>query len=156
MSRKKRQPRRPDPVYRPHDPKLTDVYIFDMDGTLALLGGRSPYAPETCVHDPVHAPVMRVQKLLAKDYRIIILSGRENKYRRQTEAWLQQHGVKYYELFMRVTGDKRNDAIIKAEIFRDKIAPNYNVLAAFDDRDRVVKMWRWLGVPCFQVQDGDF
>ena len=27
---------------------------------------------------------------------------------------------------------------------------------AFDDRDRVVAMWREEGVPCFQVAPGDF
>ena len=31
-----------------------------------------------------------------------------------------------------------------------------NVLGVFEDRDRVVKMWRDLGITCFQVAEGDF
>lgn len=30
------------------------------------------------------------------------------------------------------------------------------VLCAYDDRDRVVVMWRAEGIPCFQVAPGDF
>jgi len=145
-----------DPVYLPMNAKLPDAWIFDMDGTLALLGGRNPYEPVTCDQDPVHHPVMRVQKLLSVHYNIIILSGREDLYRPQTERWLAKHGVHCAELHMRITGDNRNDAVIKAEIFRDQISPRFNVLGAFDDRDRVVKMWRWLGICCFQVQEGAF
>ena len=31
-----------------------------------------------------------------------------------------------------------------------------NPTLAFDDRDQVVKMWRGLGIECFQVREGDF
>ena len=30
------------------------------------------------------------------------------------------------------------------------------LIAVFEDRDRVVAMWRDAGVPCFQVAPGDF
>jgi hypothetical protein len=30
------------------------------------------------------------------------------------------------------------------------------LVAVFDDRDKVVAMWRSMGVPCFQVAPGDF
>jgi hypothetical protein len=30
------------------------------------------------------------------------------------------------------------------------------LVATFDDRDRVVKMWRDAGVTCFQVAPGEF
>jgi hypothetical protein len=30
------------------------------------------------------------------------------------------------------------------------------VLCVFDDRDKVVKMWRENGINCFQVAPGDF
>ena len=37
------------------------------------------------------------------------------------------------------------------------IPPERNRLTAvFDDRDKVVQMWRENGVPCFQVAKGDF
>jgi hypothetical protein len=30
------------------------------------------------------------------------------------------------------------------------------LVAVFEDRDRMVKMWRAAGVPCFQVAEGEF
>ena len=33
---------------------------------------------------------------------------------------------------------------------------NYNVKFVLDDRNRVVEMWRSLGLTCLQVADGDF
>lgn len=164
MSKGRNKPARPDPVYREYDPQKRDAYIFDMDGTLALLGGRNPYDASHCDLDPINWPVLKLALMIGKDpnVTIIIVSGRDDKFLPQTERWLQEKGVRYSVIFMRRTGHmgangrKENDSVVKAEIFRDKIAPFYNILGAFDDRDRVVEMWRWFGVPCFQVQPGDF
>jgi hypothetical protein len=57
---------------------------------------------------------------------------------------------------MRRSGDNRCDSIVKEEIYREHIEGKYNVLAVFDDRDRVVDMWRRLGLLCLQVYYGDF
>lgn len=45
-------------------------------------------------------------------------------------------------IFMRKEGDTRSDDIVKYEILKDKIVPRYYVEAVFDDRNRVVDMWR--------------
>lgn len=50
--------------------------------------------------------------------------------------------------------DNRKDDIVKEEIFWDKIAENYNVECAFDDR--VMEMWRRIGVNCLQCDFGEF
>lgn len=147
---------RPDPVYRPFDPALPNVVIFDMDGTLSLLGGRNPYDASRCDRDPVHTPVLMVADTLSLNYPIIVVSARYEKVRPQTKIWLEHVGLRYLELLMRKDGDNRGDALVKAEIYRDDIAPRFNVQCVFDDRSRVVAMWRWFGVPCFQVAEGDF
>jgi hypothetical protein len=36
------------------------------------------------------------------------------------------------------------------------VKDNYKVLLVLDDRDQVVRMWRELGLTCFQVDYGDF
>lgn len=156
VSKRTRKIGRPDPVYLAHDPAKPTAVIFDIDGTLALLGGRNPYDASTCDRDPIHGPVVATAHMTMRHYPIIVCSGRHERNRARTESWLKAHGIIFTELLMRPDDDNRNDAIIKAEIFRDKIAPRYNILCAYDDRDRVVAMWRWLGVPCFQVQYGDF
>ena len=57
---------------------------------------------------------------------------------------------------MRATGDFRPDSVVKEEIYNNHIKDNYYVAGVFDDRDSVVKLWRDLGLTCFQVYYGDF
>jgi hypothetical protein len=56
---------------------------------------------------------------------------------------------------MRKTGDKRQDAIVKQEIYDTKIKGKYNILAVFDDRPQVCRMWHQNGLPLFKVGDPD-
>jgi hypothetical protein len=64
--------------------------------------------------------------------------------------------ISNWELLMRTEGDHRSDDIVKKEIYEKRIAPQYDVVIVFDDRDKVVKMWRDLGLLCGQVYYGDF
>lgn len=57
---------------------------------------------------------------------------------------------------LRGFNDYRDDPIIKQEIYETYIKPYTDVDYVFDDRDRVVKMWRDIGLRCLQVQEGDF
>lgn len=137
--------------------QLPSAVLCDMDGTLALLNGRSPYDASTCEND---APNTRIIGMLhyhlLHGFKIIIMSGRDSKYRPQTEAWLAKHGIIPDLLLMRVQDDKRKDAIIKEELFRAHVLPNYYTQTVFDDRDQVVRMWRDLGLNVLQVADGNF
>jgi hypothetical protein len=36
------------------------------------------------------------------------------------------------------------------------ISQGKEIMCVFDDRDKVVKMWRENGISCFQVNYGDF
>lgn len=148
-------------VWEPYVPKrgLLPAYIFDIDGTLAeLAAGYSPYDHLHYPHDKPIQAVISVMNRLANGGMVetILLSGRGAEHRAATEAWLHDQGIRYDALHMRPEGDKRNDAVVKSELFDQYVAPNYNVLGVFDDRDRVVAMWRARGIPCFQVNYGAF
>lgn len=140
------------------DKTLSSVVICDLDGTLALSDGlRGPYEHEKCADDRVNAPVNRLLRLYkAIGYHLVYLSGREEKYRPQTSAFLSRNLCPEAPLHMRATGDKRNDTIVKSELFDKYIRGKYNVEFCLDDRDRVVKLWRDLGLTCFQVNYGNF
>lgn len=56
---------------------------------------------------------------------------------------------------MRKADDNRNDAIVKREIL-EELVKEYYIVAALDDRDRVVKMLRESGIKCLQVAYGNF
>lgn len=131
--------------------------IFDMDGTLSLLNGRSPYDFHLCYDDPPNKPVVDACNMYAVlGWKIIVVSGRDDSCKELTQKWLDKHGILNIELFMRVTGDTRPDYIAKSEIFDKYIRGNYNIHAVFDDRNQVVRYWRSIGLPTFQVNYGNF
>lgn len=163
-----------DPIV--NDPTLPDAVICDLDGTLALMGDRSPYDASQCdIIDKPNWPVIRtVLAFHAQGAKVLFTSGRDAQYREPTirfiEKWCQKQEfpmaasdnselvsvVIPYELFMRATGDMRKDAIVKQELFDENIRGKYNVLFALDDRNQVVDFWRSIGLACFQVNPGDF
>lgn len=156
-------------------PNVPDAVLCDLDGTLALIHGRSPYDASDCdIKDLPNWPV--IQTILAhykEGRKIIFCSGREDKYRPETIRFIEKYcqaemPIKTdidttfylktidYQLFMRKTDDFRKDSIIKEEIYQNQIEGQYNVLCVLDDRNQVVEFWRAKGLTCFQVAPGDF
>lgn len=139
-----------------YNKELRDCVICDLDGTLALLNGRNPYDASFCEQDIINIPVNNILNNLNKNTKIIFVSGREDKYKSQTVKWLNKHNFINNLLFMRKSGDTTNDSIIKENIYETHIKNKYNVLFVIDDRNKVVDMWRNLGLTCFQCTEGDF
>jgi predicted kinase len=149
----------PEPRRYVPDTSLRPAWIVDIDGTLARMTGRSPYDTTRVMEDaPVKEVVDLVHALYAVGNRILVVSGRDTECRGDTirwlDAWVGTDTI--HDLYMRGHGDTRDDAIIKAEIFFEHIAPNFNVRGVLDDRNRVVRMWRGLGLLCCQVAPGAF
>ena len=150
------------------DLSLPKAVIFDIDGTLASHEGvRSPYDyTKVGLDKPREAVVNAMENYALNDYVIIILSGREDSCRGDTLVWLgnntclglmDRFKIGDWHLFMRKAGDKRQDRVIKGELFDKHIRYNFNVEAVFDDRDQVVSLWRdELKLDCFQVNYGSF
>jgi len=134
--------------------------IVDIDGTLAHTSGkRSPYDYTKVDVDDCDVVIKHIINMLRDcglTSDVVIVSGREESCREDTIKWLAGNYIQFDELLMRKTGDSRKDSIIKEEIFWEHIEPKYNVIAVFDDRDQVVKMWRSLGLKCLQVEPGNF
>lgn len=140
-----------------YDTLLPDAVIFDLDGTLAHMKGRSPYDWSRVGEDSLDENVAHVLDAFYKAGRkIIIVSGRDSICGQETVDWLKENNIEYHELFMRKQGDSRKDTEIKHEIYTNKIEGKYNVLGVFDDRDQVVEMWRRLGLKVYQVNYGAF
>ena len=59
-------------------------------------------------------------------YKIIFVSGREEKDRAPTERFYKKYFPEItYELYMRPTGDKRKDVVIKEEIYNTYLKDKY-------------------------------
>jgi hypothetical protein len=147
----------PRRMYR-QTPGLPEAILVDIDGTVALIGDRSPYDMTRVGSDRPHTAVITaVRAMYDAGHHIVFCSGRTDDARDDTESWLAKHvGVPYEGLFMRAVGDGRSDALVKAEIFEREIRHRWRITAVFDDRNQVVRTWRALGLTVFQVADGNF
>ena len=150
---------------------MKKTVIFDLDGTLALIDKRRAisakdngkinwktfFAPENISLDEPNVPVIEMAKMLkAQGHSVVIFSGRDSISRKETIDWLNNFGVPFDVLKMRPQGTFTPDDVLKQN-WLDKLFPvRSDVLCIFDDRDKVVKMWRDNGISCFQVAPGNF
>lgn len=155
---------------------MRPLYIFDLDGTLALIQHRLHFIQSkpkdwrgffAAVKDNVpNVPVIKTMiGLRTAGCEIWVWSGRSDECKEETKEWLSRYCRMNFNnwflppetLRMRKAGDYRDDVVVKSEWLAEIEPPEYDRLTAvFDDRDRVVKMWRDAGVPCFQVAPGEF
>ena len=147
------------------------VIIVDLDGTLALNQHRFHYIypkdgskPDwngfflACVDDEPNWPVIKaVRSFKESGYKVHIFSARGKIALTETIEWLDKHDVPHDQLTMKDIGCYTPDEELKRE-WLETLYPNYleDILFILDDRDKVVNMWRSLGLVCFQVADGDF
>lgn len=151
---------------------MTKCFIFDIDGTLADCQHRRHLVElsETrkkkdwdkffalAPKDPVLEPVAMVFRALVARYPILIVSARRFEEREATTKWLRQNGLWAYpkKLYMREKDDKRDDDVFKHEVLQQIRAEGWEPVGVFDDRKRVVDMWRREGLTCFHVAEGNF
>ena len=135
---------------------LTKAIICDIDGTLAHMKDRSPYDWSRVGEDDVDPIIKNLLNALKGTYNILLISGRDEACREETNKWLRKYDIPHALLFMRGENDNRKDSVVKREIFEKYIRRYYNVEFVLDDRNQVVEMWRSLGLKCLQVQEGDF
>ncbi|MGA0610034.1 hypothetical protein [Caldimonas sp. KR1-144] len=156
---------------------MRPLYIFDLDGTLADITHRRHFVDGTgpekswpkffaaCVDDkPIPAVIRTMAAVWAGSLTSVwIWSGRSDEVEQETREWLIEHTIfgdpdaESIQLKMRRAGDYTPDEVLK-QSWLDALSPEdrSRIVAVFDDRDRVVEMWRRNGIPCFQVAPGDF
>ncbi len=151
---------------------MKNTIIFDLDGTLALIDERRELStkpngkidfdklhdPSLIKHDKPNWPVIKMAQLFAEQgFNVVIFSGRSDKTKFTTRSWLSNNRVPFHKLVMRPhkTMNFIPDEILKKDML-DKHADIDDVFLVVDDRNKVVKMWRDLGLTVFQVAEGDF
>lgn len=134
--------------------------IFDLDGTLANIDHRTHFVRNgrrdrdsffrECVNDlGVSHVIETFHAHLFSGHKVRIWSGRSDIVRAETEAWLSDMGIDpRYLQHMRADGDNTPDVELKRH-WLSLADPRPDLV--YDDRQRVVDMWRAEGVPCFQV-----
>ncbi|WP_244818602.1 hypothetical protein [Caballeronia sp. Lep1P3] len=147
---------------------MRDIVLFDLDGTIGLIQHREHFIQgkrrnwraffAACGDDLPNTPVIETLHAHAARRQIWIASGRSDEVRAETEAWLDLHvGMQHIEkILMRRAGDRQADDRLKRGWLLDGSIPRERILCVYDDRQRVVDMWRSEGLACFQVAPGDF
>ena len=154
---------------------MKPLYIFDLDGTIALIDHRRPVILDLsdkyrwgkfyqlCDKDAPNLPVIQtMEKLRQSGADVWFFSGRSAEVREKTVRWLAEHtSFMTFDLneilVMRDIGDSTPDDVLKKQWLDNMLIDDRKrLVAVFEDRDRVVKMWRDNGVMCFQVAEGDF
>ena len=150
--------------------------IFDLDGTLANIEDRRKlstkdngkmdwdkfFDPENIKLDKPNSAVIKMAQVLAESgHMIAILSGRSKGTQLTTKSWLNRNNVPYHVIKMRPTSKEwmyMPDDELK-QYWLDDLFPGdikNRIVAVFDDRKKVVDMWRKNGLTCMQVAPGDF
>ena len=124
--------------------------------------------------DTPNEPVIKMAQMFAKEgFKIVIFSGRNDRGFVATNHWLTKHNVPFDLLVLRPDKFKANSwpiadgnpatdemRFMPDEILKKKMLDTFvdidDVFLVVDDRDKVVKMWRDLGLNTFQVAPGDF
>ena len=149
-----------------------NTVIFDLDGTLANIDKRKELATKSngkldwdvfydstnIKLDVPNESVVKLAQMFAENgFNIVIFSGRTDKTKYSTRSWLTHNIVTFQKLVMR---DSKINHYIPDEILKkdmlDKYADIDDVFLVVDDRNKVVDMWRSLGLTVFQVAEGDF
>lgn len=139
--------------------------IVDLDGTLCdcrhrlhhvQAGAKNWGAFFAGIADdmPVE-PIRRMVQTLAKDYKVVLCSGRPEEYRGVTVAWLDEWCVPFDSLYMRATGDYRPDHVVKMQLLDGIREDGFEPFLVVDDRQSVVDGWREQGLLCMQVAPSD-
>ena len=148
------------------------LYIFDLDGTLALTDHRHPLLEnkddperwnrfyEACGRDEPSVPILHILETLKKSADIWIVTARSDQVKDLTYVWLCRHTSFTPReldraLTMKRAGDWRPAEEFKHEFYQKMLDYDRNrLMAVFEDCGRVVDMWRKLGVVCIQVSEG--
>lgn len=153
-----------------------NIAIFDLDGTLALINHRLHFIDKrqpggakwdefhaACIDDEPNTVLIQMFLMLrASGYDTPIFTGRSEQVRSETVAWLHKYTAINMEelddlLVMRSIHDYTPDYDLKQSWFESMHpALRERVDMVFEDRARVVEMWRSHGITCLQVADGSF
>lgn len=137
--------------------------MVDLDGVLAdsrwrahLLNDSNPDVEERyhnyhyyCGFDSVlHENIRTIRRYVPDGFsKVIITTARPISVSKQTQRWLDLHGIRPLNLLMRAVGDRRSSAELKVAMLghiQSLVGP---VHWAFDDRKDIVEALSRYGVP---------
>lgn len=142
---------------------LRSHVLVDIDNVLASAWEREhliseswdAYHSASRADEPLSDIIDLVNALARDGFVVILLTGRNEKYRGITIGWLAQHGVELDDLIMRPDDDYRPAGEMKLAMalarFVDEQGMRDQVAFILDDSENVIKAFQGVGVPALQV-----
>lgn len=152
------------------------LVCFDLDGTLADVNHRlhyirpnPPIDPVTgkkvkrrfdlfhaaCVDDGLIEPVAYFYRMFVADPNttVVVLSGRDNATMYQTVNWFEENLLPQPDELILKQGDQYTPDVEQKRIQAERLEKKYGrpIDMVFEDRDRVVAMWKERGTFVFNV-----
>ena len=150
---------------------MIKLIVFDIDGTLSdpshrlkhIAGEKKDwdkFYSEVEKDSPIY-PMLQlfdVYKLATfPQFKVVCITGRPERTREATLNWFKRYAEHLPdEIYMRKDHDYRSDVEVKKEWIKKLHEQDQEAWIAFEDRDRVVKMYRDLGIQCCQVAEGKY
>lgn len=145
---------------------MIDCYLMDLDGTLADCSHRIHYIMSKPKNwkalfagipfDTLIEPVAReFRKAVDNKIPVIIVTARSQSTELDTLMWLKEKNMYHFEkIYFRKLNDFRNDDIVKKEILDEIRKEGYNPIKAFEDRPRIIRMYREQGIETIDCGNG--
>lgn len=128
--------------------------VIDLDGVLADVGHRLHHLerrPKDWAaffagldDDPLLPEGLAVARRLSEEHRVVYLSGRPERTRARTQAWLDRHDVPRGRVLLRRDHDRRPSRVLKVGVLR-RLAAQAEVAVLVDDDPQVCAAARAAG-----------
>ena len=136
---------------------MREAVIYDLDGTLCdtsdiqhLIEGEDRDFPAFHAASADCPPRAHVLDAAHADHQagraVLVVTSREFIWRDLSLDWLTRHGVPHDGVYLRVVGDYRKDTVIKAEIWDHLVDDGFAPVAAWDDKQSVLDVWKERGL----------
>mgnify|MGYP006111113763 FL=1 len=139
---------------------MSKIVLCDIDGTVANNDHRQHLLKEFKDWDKFFAaliddkPIPKVIDLIKKynldGQKICFITGRPERYRLETENWLNQVFDFHFTLIMRKNGDARNKVEIKRELFNSNFI-SQDILISIENDELLCQLWASLGLKVLNV-----
>ncbi len=133
------------------------IAVFDVDGVIADVRHRLHHVERkpknwpaffAAMDDdgPLAEGIAMAQRYADDGHRIAYLTGRNERYRELTLAWMRRHGLPEGRLVMRREDDRRPARVFKPQAL-SRLARDGEIVAVVDDDTAVVEVLRHEGWP---------
>lgn len=134
--------------------------VFDFDGTISDYSSRAKFREidfqkyiDLSYTDVPCKPVVDIIEKFKDTHTILIISARWEACRAETVEWLTKYNIYYDDLILKPNGDRRDDDIVKIDLFR-KASEDYKIIFGVDDRPSCIKVLREHGYTMLQCGEG--